>query len=102
MSTKRMAARDRQLINKRNPDNQKSRAELVAILKDPKVDLDTKMSASEKLQKRRTDESKSRSRNRCSACNRSRGVLRFFGLCRLCLVHYAAKGELPGIRKSSW
>lgn len=102
MSRKSMAARERQLINKRNPDNQRARAELVAILKNPKIDLDTKISAMKKLQKRRIDESKSRSRNRCVACNRSRGVLRFFGLCRLCLVHYAAKGWLPGIRKSSW
>ncbi len=41
-------------------------------------------------------------RNRCNLCNRPRGFLRFFGLCRICLRKQAGEGTLPGVRKSSW
>ncbi len=40
--------------------------------------------------------------NRCSLCGRPRAYYRRFGLCRLCLREFAMKGEIPGIRKSSW
>jgi small subunit ribosomal protein S14 len=40
--------------------------------------------------------------NRCLLCGRPRGYYRKFGLCRLCLREFAMKGEIPGIRKSSW
>ena len=43
-----------------------------------------------------------RYRNRCHICGRPRGYLRFFGLCRLCFRDLAHRGELPGVRKSSW
>jgi small subunit ribosomal protein S14 len=39
---------------------------------------------------------------RCFKCGRSRGYLRKFGLCRICFRELASKGEIPGIRKSSW
>ncbi|MBH41321.1 MAG: type Z 30S ribosomal protein S14 [Candidatus Magasanikbacteria bacterium] len=39
---------------------------------------------------------------RCFACGRKRGFLRRFGLCRICFREKANRGELPGIRKSSW
>lgn len=39
---------------------------------------------------------------RCFKCGRSRGYLRKFGLCRICFREMANKGEIPGIRKSSW
>jgi small subunit ribosomal protein S14 len=39
---------------------------------------------------------------RCSRCGRSRGYLRKFGLCRICFRELANKGELPGVKKSSW
>jgi small subunit ribosomal protein S14 len=38
----------------------------------------------------------------CNRCGRRRGVLRAFGLCRICLRELALKGEIPGVRKSSW
>ncbi|MDP3954779.1 MAG: type Z 30S ribosomal protein S14 [bacterium] len=41
-------------------------------------------------------------RNRCKICGRSRGYIRFVGLCRLCFRQLAHKGELPGIKKASW
>jgi small subunit ribosomal protein S14 len=40
--------------------------------------------------------------NRCSRCGRPRGYYRFFGICRICLRELAHKGELPGVKKSSW
>ncbi len=39
---------------------------------------------------------------RCSVCGRPRSVYRKFGLCRICLREKAYKGELPGVKKSSW
>ncbi len=39
---------------------------------------------------------------RCFKCGRPRGFLRKFGLCRICFREMANKGEIPGVRKSSW
>lgn len=39
---------------------------------------------------------------RCWRCGRKRGYLRDFGLCRICFRELASKGEIPGIKKSSW
>ena len=40
--------------------------------------------------------------NRCFRCGRKRGYMREFGLCRICFREMANKGEIPGVRKSSW
>ena len=39
---------------------------------------------------------------RCWRCGRRRSYMRKFNLCRICFRELANKGELPGIRKSSW
>jgi len=39
---------------------------------------------------------------RCFRCGRRRGYLSKFGLCRICFRELANKGEIPGIKKSSW
>ncbi|HAM95813.1 30S ribosomal protein S14 [Candidatus Azambacteria bacterium RIFCSPHIGHO2_01_46_10] len=39
---------------------------------------------------------------RCFRCGRRRGFLRQFGLCRICFRELANKGEVPGVKKSSW
>ncbi|MBN2462976.1 MAG: type Z 30S ribosomal protein S14 [Dehalococcoidia bacterium] len=41
-------------------------------------------------------------RNRCKLCGRPRAYIRKFGLCRICFRQLALKGEIPGVRKSSW
>jgi len=41
-------------------------------------------------------------RNRCNKCGRPRGYIGFFQLCRICMREMADRGELPGVRKSSW
>ena len=40
--------------------------------------------------------------NRCFRCGRKRGFIRDFGLCRICFRELATKGEIPGVKKSSW
>ena len=44
----------------------------------------------------------SRQERRCFKCGRGHSVMREFGLCRICFRELANKGELPGIKKSSW
>jgi small subunit ribosomal protein S14 len=39
--------------------------------------------------------------HRCFKCGRERGVLRKFGLCRICFREMAHNAEIPGIRKSN-
>lgn len=41
-------------------------------------------------------------RNRCQICGRSRGYIRKFKMCRICLRQKALSGELPGVKKMSW
>ena len=43
-----------------------------------------------------------RNYTRCQRCGRPHGVLRKFGLCRICLREIAYKGEIPGMKKASW
>jgi small subunit ribosomal protein S14 len=45
---------------------------------------------------------KTRTIRRCFKCGRRHGYMRQFGLCRICFRELANKGEIPGIRKSSW
>lgn len=39
---------------------------------------------------------------RCWRCGRKRAYMRDFNMCRICFRELAAKGELPGVTKSSW
>ena len=43
-----------------------------------------------------------RHRNRCKRCGRPRAFIRKFGLCRICFREMSLRGEIPGVRKSSW
>lgn len=43
-----------------------------------------------------------RKNNRCNRCGRVRGYIRKFGLCRICFREMSLRGEIPGVRKSSW
>ena len=40
--------------------------------------------------------------NRCQVCGRPRAFIRHFALCRICFRQMALKGQLPGVKKSSW
>lgn len=39
---------------------------------------------------------------RCFRCGRKRAYMRDFDLCRICFRELANRGEIPGIKKSSW
>ncbi len=39
---------------------------------------------------------------RCFRCGRARGYIRDFNMCRICFRELASRGELPGVKKSSW
>ena len=51
---------------------------------------------------KKTPKFSTRTVNRCYACGRKRGYMRDFGLCRICFREKASRGEIPGVRKSSW
>ena len=40
--------------------------------------------------------------HRCGVCGRVRGYLRRFRMCRICFRVLSLRGEIPGVRKSSW
>lgn len=50
----------------------------------------------------RTPKFSTRVQRRCWKCGRIHSVYRQFGLCRLCLREGIHRGEIPGIKKSSW
>ena len=50
----------------------------------------------------RTPKFQARRVRRCQICGRPRAVYRKFGICRICLRERALRGEIPGMRKSSW
>ena len=78
------------------------RAELKAIIKDPKASDDDKWDAQIKLQKLPVNSSRSRVRNRCRITGRPHGVYSKFGLCRNKLREHAMLGDIPGLKKASW
>ncbi|MDR1520961.1 MAG: type Z 30S ribosomal protein S14 [Planctomycetota bacterium] len=45
---------------------------------------------------------KTRAYTRCQLCGRARAVYKKFQICRICLRNLANRGEIPGMRKSSW
>ncbi len=54
------------------------------------------------VKSRRRPKFSSRKVNRCRVCGRRHGYIRDFGLCRLCFREMAHRGEIPGVKKSSW
>ena len=78
------------------------RAELNALVNDPKPADAERAAAGEKLQKLPRDSSPVRLRNRCQLTGRPRGVFRKFGLARNKLREIAMRGEIPGLTKASW
>ncbi|MEJ7649724.1 MAG: 30S ribosomal protein S14 [Nakamurella sp.] len=66
------------------------------------TDPHTRAAAQSALQRLPRDASPTRIRNRDVADGRPRGHLRAFGLSRVRFRQMAHRGELPGIRKSSW
>lgn len=78
------------------------RAELKRIIKSPNTSAEQRTAAQAELARQPRDASAVRVRNRDSVDGRPRGHLRKFGLSRVRVRELAHRGELPGVRKSSW
>ena len=78
------------------------RTELLSVIKDPDASLESKREAYKAIAKMPRDASPTRHRNRCGVSGRPRAYLRQFGMSRIAVRELAHKGELPGVKKSSW
>lgn len=54
------------------------------------------------VKNKRTPKFSTRYYTRCERCGRARSVLRKYKLCRICFRELANKGQIPGVKKSSW
>ena len=78
------------------------RAELRRILKDGNASIDDKLAAQEAFAKLPRNSCPTRITRRCELTGRARAVYRKYGISRIKLRELAHKGQLPGVRKSSW
>jgi small subunit ribosomal protein S14 len=78
------------------------RAEILAVIENPKLSDEERDLARAKLQKLPRNASPVRLRNRCTLTGRPRGTFRKFGLGRNKLREIAMRGEIPGVIKASW
>ncbi len=77
------------------------RRELVEKYRELRIELKEKGDY-EALRKLPRDSSPTRLMNRCRLTGRPRGVLRDFELSRIKFRELAHKGQIPGVKKSSW
>ena len=54
------------------------------------------------VKQQRKQKYKVREYTRCSRCGRPHAVLKKYGICRICFRELAYKGQIPGVKKSSW
>jgi small subunit ribosomal protein S14 len=78
------------------------RAELRRVLQDGNASIEDKLAAQEAFAKLPRNSCRTRITRRCSITGRAHAVYRKFGVSRIMLREMALKGELPGVRKSSW
>ncbi|QJC37371.1 30S ribosomal protein S14 [Enterobacteriaceae endosymbiont of Donacia thalassina] len=78
------------------------RKKLKKIISDINTSDKSRWDAIFKLQSLPRDSSLSRQRNRCKITGRPHAFLRKFGLSRIKLREAAMKGDIPGLKKSSW
>jgi len=78
------------------------RTTLKVAICNPELSGDERADAVWKLQSLPRDSSKSRQRNRCRLCGRSRAYNRLTGLCRIHMRHAVMNGLVPGMHKASW
>lgn len=78
------------------------RAELRRKLNDPEISIEEKLAAQEAFAKLPRNSCPTRKNSRCAISGRSRAYYRKFGISRIALRDLALRGELPGVRKSSW
>ncbi|CRK85844.1 30S ribosomal protein S14 [Candidatus Providencia siddallii] len=78
------------------------RVELKRIISNINSSNEDRWDAVLKLQTMPRDSSPCRQRNRCRQTGRPHGFLRKFGLSRIKVREAAMRGEIPGLKKSSW
>lgn len=87
---------------KLNKKYNEKRLQLKATICNLQASDEDKMQAELQLQALPRDSSRSRQRNRCRLCGRSRAYNRLTGLCRIHMRHAVMNGYVPGMHKSSW
>ena len=78
------------------------RAELRGKLKDRNVSVEEKLEVQKQFSKLPRNSCPTRLKRRCQVSGRPRGYYRKFGVSRIALRDLALRGQLPGVRKSSW
>jgi small subunit ribosomal protein S14 len=78
------------------------RAALRKRLNDPGVSIEDKIEIQGEFAKLPRNSCPTRLNRRCALSGRSRGNYRKFGVSRIAFRDLALKGQLPGVRKSSW
>lgn len=78
------------------------RAELRKRLNDPSVSIEEKFEIQEAFAKLPRNSCPTRLKRRCAVSGRPRGYYRKFGISRIAFREMALRGQLPGVRKSSW
>ena len=90
--------RRRQLIKKYAA----RRAELRNKLNDASVSIEEKLEVQAAFAKLPRNSCPTRKNNRCAISGRSKAYYNKFGVSRIALRELALRGQLPGVRKSSW
>ena len=70
--------------------------------KDPNASIDEKLEAQAGFAKLPRNSCSTRKNNRCAVSGRSKAYYNKFGISRIALRELALRGQLPGVRKSSW
>jgi small subunit ribosomal protein S14 len=78
------------------------RAELRKKLQDPELPMEEKLAAQSQFAKLPRNSCLTRKTIRCALTGRARAVYRKFGISRIAFRELALRGQLPGMRKSSW
>ncbi|MCH8890976.1 MAG: 30S ribosomal protein S14 [Myxococcales bacterium] len=78
------------------------RAELRKRLNDPNVAMEEKFEIQQAFAKLPRNSCPTRLKRRCAVSGRARGFYRKFGISRIAFREMALRGQLPGVRKSSW
>lgn len=82
--------------------HKEKRAELRKRLADQNLSMEEKLEVQEAFAKLPRNSCPTRITRRCRITGRAHAVYRKFGVSRIMLRELTLKGELPGMRKSSW
>ena len=78
------------------------RSELRKRLNDPDVSIEEKFAIQHEFSKLPRNSCPTRLNRRCEVSGRSHGYYKKFAISRIALRELALRGQLPGVRKSSW